>query len=249
MNILDWQKIIDLIPFAVIISIIVFLVRFFGKVISDQVPFADNRTWHEDLSGISFFSHQILSPVILILIAYSRGCRFWLFPKEDWLLLVVGFLAFISLNIVLKKTLSFLKDNDFDEGNLFSCLTNFFSYNDEKKGNGDKMIFYKYLVFPIISLCMMVIALFLYFWGQYYHLVGVLLYLFLHLTAFALLSSLIRRNIMLADIRFINKSQNTIKNCRVLKVNDDNVKIYKDKKVIILNKVLILSIELFNKRK
>lgn len=246
----NWQYLITLIPIAVIISIIVFLVKFFGKVISDQVPFADSRSWHEELNGVLFFSNQILSPVILILIVYSRGWRFWLFPKEDWLLLVVGILTFISLSIASKKSISFLKDNDFDDGNYLSCLKNSFGSNDDKKiGNGDQMVYYKYLVFPLISLCIMIITLFFYFWGQYYHSISALLYLFFHLTAFALLLSLIKRNIMLADIKFTDKSHKMIKNGRVLKINDDNIKIYKDKKVIILNKALIASIEVFDKKK
>ena len=241
-NMFNFQELIQLIPIAVIISIIVFLVRFFGKAISDQVPFADDRKWHEELSGIMFFSNYILSPIILVGILYLRGFRFWLFPKEDLFILLTSLVVFISLSITSRKSIAFLKDNKFTEGNYLESLKKFFK-NNNKKDFGDSMIYYRFLFFPIVSLGIIYLLVLFYRLGSYYHLLIALIYLFFHLTSFAIFTSLLKRNIFIANIKFIDKSIKSIKKCRVLKVNDDNIRILVKDKVLIVNKDKVLQIE------
>ena len=237
----DFQELVQLIPIAVIISIIVFLVRFFGKAISDQVPFADDRKWHEELSGIMFFSNYILSPIILVGILYLRGFRFWLFPKEDLFIILISLVVFISLSVTSRKSIAFFKDNKFTEGNYLESLKK--SFRNNKKDFGDSMIYYRFLFFPIATLGIIYLLILFYRWGSYYHLLISLIYLFFHLTAFAIFTSLLKRNIFVANIKFVDKSIKPINKCRVLKVNDDNIRILVKDKVLIINKDKVLQIE------
>ena len=62
----NWQNLLSIIPIAVVVSAIVFLVKFFGKVISDQTPFADDRKWLEEISGVKFFTGYVLSPIVWV---------------------------------------------------------------------------------------------------------------------------------------------------------------------------------------
>jgi len=241
-NMFDFQELVQLIPIAVIISIIVFLVRFFGKAISDQVPFADDRKWHEDLSGIMFFSNYILSPITLVAILYLRGFKFWLFPKEDLFIILISLAVFISLSITSRKSTAFLRNNKFTEGNYLELLKKSFR-NNNKKDFGDSMIYYRFLFFPIVSLGIIYLLTLFYQWGSYYYLLIALIYLFFHLTSFAIFTSLLRRNIFVANIKFIDKSIKSINKCRVLKVNDDNIRILYKNKVFIINKSSVLRIE------
>jgi hypothetical protein len=39
---------------TILISVVAFLSRFFGKIIADQRPFSDDRVWDIELSGIFF---------------------------------------------------------------------------------------------------------------------------------------------------------------------------------------------------
>ncbi len=237
----NFQELVQLIPIAVIISIIVFLVRFFGKAISDQVPFADDRKWHEELSGIMFFSNYILSPIILVGILYLRGFRFWLFPKEDLFIILISLVVFISLSITSRKSISFLKDSKFTEGNYLESLKK--SFRNNKKDFGDSMIYYRFLFFPIVTLGIIYLLILFYRWESYYHLLISLIYLFFHLTSFAIFTSLLKRNIFVANIKFIDKSIKPINKCRILKVNNDNIRILVKSKVLIVNKDKVLQIE------
>lgn len=238
----NFQELVQLIPIAVIISIIVFLVRFFGKAISDQVPFADDRKWHEELSGIMFFSNYILSPIILVGILYLRGFRFWQFPKEDLFIILISLLVFISLSITSRKSIAFFIDNKFTEGNYLEFLKKYFT-NNSKIDLGDLMIYYRVLFFPIVSLGIIYLLILFYQWNSYYHLLISLIYLFFHLTSFAIFTSLLKRNIFIANIKFIDKSIKSINKCRVLKVNNDNIRVLVKNRVLVINKDKVLQIE------
>ncbi len=243
----EWQNFIALIPIAVVVSIIVFLVRFFGKAISDQAPFADNRQWSEEISGVRFFTYHILSPLVWVFLLYSGGLKFWLFPKENMLLFLISVVCTAASFIVSKKALDFFSNEDFDEGNILSFLKKGFnSKKDYKLNKGDWFIILKYLS-SLISFSILISLLFFYKWEAYYYILIGIIYLFSYLTFFAILQSLSRRNILLASIKFIDNNQPDIEECRILKVNDDNVRIKTEKGVSIINKSLIFKIDVIHK--
>lgn len=245
MDILNFQNLLKIIPIAAILSVAYFLVKFFGKAYSDQVPFVDNRSWHEEISGIFFFSGQVLSPAILVLLIYSKGWEFWKLLKEDWILLGISILIFISSCIISKKSKVFFKEDDFYEGNQASFLKKISKSNEDIKfDDGDKMILLRFIFLPLVTIILMYGISWLYELNAYYHLSSAVIYLFLYLTSFALLLSLIKRHIFKANIYFINSTEEEIRDCRVIKVNDDNVKIRtSDGKFIIINKNSIFKIE------
>jgi len=249
MNTSNFLSLITIVPIAVILSIVFFLIKFFGKAYSDQVPFADNRSWHEELFGISFFSYYILSPAILMLIIYSSGWKFWSFPPEDWLLLAIGFLAFISLTVASNKAKIFFEDDNFYEGDYISTLKKSLNTkNDVKADNGDQIVLYRFFIFPVITLLIMYGMSLLFRLEAYYFLFSAVIYLFFHLTSFALLLSLIKRNILRANINFVDNQKETIKNCRIIKINNDNVKIKtEDNRFFLLSKTIISDIEFIKK--
>lgn len=244
MDILNYQNLTTIIPISVILSLTYFLIKFFGKAYSDQVPFADNRSWHEELFGISFFSSQVLSPAISVLLLFSKGSEFWHFKKEDWILLGVSALLFISSLIISKKSNKFFSDDNFYEGNYFSSLKKISNPDNKEINDSDKIALLKTLFFPSITILIMWSVLVLCRLGAYYHLIGALIVLFFYLTTLALMFSLVKRHILKANIYFISKEEEKIEKCRVIKVNNDNVKVRTDDgKFIIINKACILKIE------
>ena len=62
---MDWSSFIQFIPAAVILSVIVFFVRFFGKAVADQIPYADNRDWSIEFSGLWFFIDFLFPPILI----------------------------------------------------------------------------------------------------------------------------------------------------------------------------------------
>jgi hypothetical protein len=244
MNILNINNIINVVPVAVILSVVFFLVKFFGKAYSDQVPFADDRSWHEELFGISFFSSQVLSPAISVLLLFSKGWKFWQFLKEDWLLLGISTLVFVSSIIISNKSKKFFNDDNFYEGNYFLSLKKMSDSDNKKIDDSDKTALLRTLFFPLITILIMLGTLSLYRWGAYYHLIGAIIVLFFYLTTLALMFSLMKRHILKANIHFINAREEIIKKCRVIKVNNDNVKVKtEDGQFVIINKACILKIE------
>lgn len=240
----DWQNFVALIPITVVVSIVVFLIRFFGRVVADLTPFADDRRWLEDLTGIRFFTTYILSPIVWIFLFSSNGLRFWLFSKENFWLLIISFVNIIVLWVISKKALDFFSDENFDEGNILTFakkVTNF--KNNTPLNNGDWLIILKYLFLYLVSLFILVILWYFYKWHAYYHVFIGIMYLFSHFTLFAVLLSLSRRNILLANIKFIDSNLPDIKSCRILKVNNDNVRIKTDDGVSVINKSLIFRID------
>jgi len=248
MNTLTWQQLINFIPIAVIVSIIVFLVKFFGKASADQVPFVDNRSWHEELFGIEFFATRFASPLIFIFILYSRHWNPLKFTSEDLWLFVFGFISVIMLSFASKNSINFFKDDNFDDGNIFSFVKRLFNNkNVEKFNQGEKLLVLKHFVFPLVAYFMMVMLVLFYEWGSYYHLLIAIIYFLFFLLSFALLLSLKKRNILRADIKFVNDREDEIKDCRVLKINEDNIKVkITNNKVLILNKSTVSRIEVIN---
>lgn len=243
----NFYELIQLIPVAVIISVIIFLVKFFGKAYSDQVPFADDRSWHEELFGIFFFFGQILSPAILVLLLFSKGWKFWHFLREDWVLFGISVLVLIASTIVNNKSKKFFSDNNFFEGNYLLSLEKISKPDNKNIDDSDKTALLKTLFFPLVTILIMCGVLLLYRWMAYYHLVSSIFILFFYFTALALIFSLMKRHILKADIYFIDKREKAIKCCRVIKVNNDNVKIKtKDGKFLIINKASVFKMEFIN---
>lgn len=244
----NWQNFIALIPIAVVLSIIVFLVRFFGKAIADQAPFADNRTWLEEISGVRFFTFHILSPLVWVFLIYSGGIKFWLFSKENLVLFIVSIICTLASFVISKKALDFFSNEDFDDGDMISFFKKAFNLKKDIKFNaGDWFIILKYLS-SLISFGILIALLYFYIWGAYYYIFIGVIYLFSYFTFFAILQSLSRRNILLADIKFISDNYVDIKRCRILKINDDSIRIKTNEGVSIISKSLIFKIDVINKK-
>lgn len=247
MDIIYFPDILKIVPIAVILSVAYFLIKFFGKAYSDQVPFADDRSWHEELFGIFFFSGQVLSPAISVLLLFSKGWKFWHFLREDWVLLGISTLVFIASTIISNRSKKFFDDDSFYEGSYLLSLKKISNPDNKNIDDSDKTALLKTLFFPLVTILIMWCVLLLYKWTAYYHLVSAVFILFFYFTMLALMFSLMKRHILKADIYFINKQEKVIRSCRVIKVNNDNVKIKtKDGRFVIINKSSILKMEFKN---
>lgn len=61
---IDYTNILNYITPAVAIATFIYLVKFFGKVIADQHPLVDDRSWHIEISGLYFTLSVLMSAVI-----------------------------------------------------------------------------------------------------------------------------------------------------------------------------------------
>lgn len=229
---LDLSNLLLLLPPAIILSVLYFLINLFGKVIADPTPFADDRKWKREIAGVSFFLNHIITPIagtfflyrlIIALTSYNVFKFFWDLFLQFILLVIVSIIIF-SFVFIGKKMEDFIyKNKAVADGKYYILQNSLFS------------LFTTLIIFLIVLL---------YNWGEYLYMMLAVIYLFLHLLGFAIFLSLKSENIGIVDIYFINSSgEQPIKECRLLKVNDDNVKIIKDNVGMIINKSQILRIE------
>lgn len=237
MNVLYWQQLVNFIPIAVIISAIVFLVKFFGKITSDQVPFADSRSWHEELTGIIFFINWVISPSVFAYILYSEG---WSFEFRIWdVFLFISWILFvINVNFLRKLSKKFFEEDYPYERDMIQIA------NGLKEDSGTRKAFVLCLRYALLLLSPIALMILLFYyinWDvkfHYYFSLGVyILFSFIYV---AILLSLNKKNINFVDIRLNNGE--IINNCRLLKVNQDNVRAKVNGNLCIINKNEVLSI-------
>lgn len=210
-----------LIPSAVILSVFAFLINFFGKAITDQTPFADDRKWNRELNGLLFFVFHILVILSGVLIFISSGFNLFRFTSSDWMLLLIVIIVILTTEFTKKKAVDFfLRD----------------------KSINDKDYIWYIRIFTVLTFIIILLLISYYNWKEHLYIVPSLGLLLVHLLDFALITSLRKENIGIADIYFID-GKKPIKDCRVLKVNDDNIRIRKGKFSMIINKSQIFKIE------
>lgn len=215
----------NFLPPAIFVTIVVFLVKFFGKAVSDQKPFADDRDWQRDLDGVNFFARNIFSPIVGLLIFQSKNFNPFKFTRYDFLLFTLAIVVTFSLQIIVKRIKVFLK-------------------SDKLKENVGEIVLTKSAL-SIVTLGIIFLLMKFYNWGMYFYVLAGAVYLFIYLIGIAVYESLKVSNILLANIYF-SDGQPELKKCRVMKINEDNVRITVNRKPVILNKSLISRIEIIN---
>lgn len=221
-----------LLPPAVIVSILAFLIYLFGKVTTVYSPFADDRKLKIEISGVSFILNHIITPAAGIFFIYKLGIA--LINYNIFQFFGNLFLQFILLVIVIIIISSFT---------LIEKRTNDFIYED-KAITGDKYYSLQNILFYLFTMFMISLIILLNKQEEFLYAILVIMYLFIHLLGLAIFLSLKNENISITNIYFITSSgEKPIKECRILKVNDDNVRIIKNNIAMIINKSQILRIE------
>lgn len=237
MGVINLQNILTLIPAAAIIASVVFLVKFFGKITSDQVPFADSRSWHEELTGITFFINWVISPSVFAYILYSEG---WSFKFKIWdVLLFVAWLVFVNnVNFLRKLNIKFFKEDCSFEDDMVKIIS---VLKDDSQVGKSLFLYLRYAILLLTPIALTILLFYYINWRvspHYYFSLGVyILFSFIYV---AILLSLSKKNINFVNIIFNNG--NEILDCRLLKVNKDNIRVRINDRACIINKNEVLSI-------
>ena len=194
----NWEILTSLIPPAIVVTFMVFCVKFFGKAVSDQKPFADDRDWQRELDGVNFFTRNILSPIIGVLIFRSKNFNPFLFTKYDFLLILLSLVVIATLLVVNKQAHKFLKNNKLDD--------------DKMKASFNRSIL------SLISFGIILLLIQFFSKEMYFYFISGSIYFIIYLVAVAIYESLKNENIFIANIYFIDKTK--MNNCRIMKIND-----------------------------
>lgn len=249
---MDLSGAIQLITPAVLISVFVFLVKFFGKVQADEVPFADDRGWHEEVSGIMFiYKYCVANFFSLILIAVFVGCRPWL-NNGFWMWTSGIILFYIPFHLVCRASTYLFKMD------IFAKIA-----NDEKLISGLKKAKYPDIEFftntflwfqkkysgkisetelSVVAAFSLFFSLVIFFSGNIVYAVLIGFVLFIIFFFIAVTDSLLKVKKIVADI--VLKNGEILEDCTVLKINKDNIKYKYQEQFYILNKDSFLKLKI-----
>lgn len=235
MNPVDYSPLLNLIPPAVGIAILAYLTRFFGKIITDQNPFADSREWEVELAGTNFMINLSIGVVGI------AAALYWLpWNVNKWWEHMIVMLILSVISAI------FLFGNSALSGE-------FFKLGQEKveKLSEDKRWLHdialkvgRYIPLTIPPIFLFYIATIEYLSGNILWIIviwSIVFYTLIQMAYNFSLRKLKRRTGV--DIYFIDGSE-PIKNVIILKVNPDNVRLRTNEhRVLIINKSLIAKID------
>ena len=223
------QNLSQFIPPAIILSVVVFLIHFFGKIISDSKPFADNRRWDIELSGIMFFVNHVVFCGIL---GWAIAMRFNLFGHWINLIIVLVISAWLLLSSFLltesnyQVQVPFLKLLQIISGMKNEGWKNFL----EKLKKIDR-----FTPLWVCSIIFMYILVSEYKHGNLLWFSVLIVQIFISYIILALNYSQRTYRPLLVNIYLIGEIE-PLKDVLLLKANDDNLRLRQNNKVIILNK-------------
>ena len=229
------QNWVSLIPPAIVISAVAYFVRFLGRVIADQKPFADDRNWVIELSGI-FFIFAFIIPIILGIIG---GLYLGDLGAGHWIRLLITFSVTSWLVIVIQVFTE--KLYDIPQPNIRYFLK--FTENKEPKIFIDKFI--KSLRFIRLDFLVLILVYIItreYLLNNFWWIIVFSFQTIFNFILIALTYSLSVTKLLKVTIYFIG-STHPLSKVLLLKVNEDNIRIRDKNKVVILNKDQILKIE------
>lgn len=235
-----YQKLAYLLPPAFLLAAIAYLVRFFGKVITDQKPFSDERNWEIEISGIKFFINLVLFYGILGSIMALHCGNFGLGPWSMFIItsICVGWLWFIG-GLLVERVYKI----------KFPFLRLFVMGSKNMQEDSEKLKEYILRVSRFIPLSFFSI-IFSYALTISYQtnnpgwIAIIAINIFLGFFFMALVYSLYDLRLPQVDISFTD-GKDTIYDSTLLKVNDTNIRLKKDGQVIIVNWSQVKKIDYF----
>jgi hypothetical protein len=233
----------NLITPAILISLLVFMVKFFGRAVSDQKPFTDDRKWEADISGVFFLVNRVLIPIVIVMMYVEKIAYFWPlnvfwdnlrnfknpFIVNDLYLFIFFVIYFVVFAVFSSRLLSFAE------------------IKTERNAKINWNIFYKEITINffigLIPIAIIVFLYVVYLTKDLVYFAYSLLLSFVSFFGLAAVESLVKKNIVRANIYFVDSKIAPIKGCRVVRENSDNVRVIDNKKELIINKSQIFKVE------
>lgn len=229
-------KLIEIITPAVVLAVLAYLTNFFGKVITDQQPFIDDRKWHIQIAGGIFMINIIIGGTLGTWLANTIP-----FGIGHWWLHLTTFLVFGAIGSAL------LFYNVKTSNEIYNIKKNSFEKLDDKLQG--LLSFYatigKYIPIGVLPIVVFYFCTLEFYSQNIYWIIITFSLGFIMLIWSAFGYSLRKiEGIVPVTIHLIDETQNPITPARILKVNDDNIRLRVNNKIIILNKDEVLKIEM-----
>jgi hypothetical protein len=231
------QKVIELLPPAIIVSAAVYLVRFFGKIIVDQSAFQDDRNWGIEVAGLLFFVNLVVVPGALAFALVHYVGALWM---GHWMhFLGVSILTawlIITTTLLLEKTYQIKLP-------LVPMLVRMPEDSEDYQAFKRAMLKAdKYNPLWLIALLLSYLAILEYQSGSIVWTIFIGGEIFFCFIFMAINYSLRTQRLAKADIYTLGNPE-PMRDVTLLKINDDNVRFRDGDTVVLFNKSQILKIE------
>jgi MFS family permease len=221
---------------AIIIAALAYLVRLFGKIASDQKAFSDDRDWEIELSGLFFFLNFIVAPGV---IGYAAAHYLGSFGAGHW---IHFFIVSILGGWILVTTL-FLFEKiyqvKFPNVGFFKQMKDPTFRKLVEIGVGLNMMTPQW----ILSIIFIYVGTLEYQSGSILWFVFIgstILFNFIFMAANGPLKGV---KLSKVDV-YLTGDQGVMRDLTLLKMNDNNVRLRDNDKVIILNRAQVLKVEM-----
>ncbi len=233
---------------AIVLTVLAFLAKFFGKIITDQKPFADERGWDIELNGFNFMLGLIFNGSIGVALALA-----WPWISISWFshAVILFFVFFIGGSLLFADIKMGNKiydiphpDAENKEREFLAKYPKIANYYNDTKSSFEWLI--KIGTLAPVWLIQIIIPYLVaqeYFKQNVFWFIVILSQAFLAIIFLALKYSLQKTKLQKADIYFAN-SQTPLTGATLLKVNDDNIRVRINDKIMILNKSQVEKIEI-----
>jgi MFS family permease len=234
---MEYATLSGLLTPAVIIAALAYLVHLFGKIISDQKPFSDDRDWEIEFSGLFFFLNYIVAPGV---VGYVAARYIGPLGAGHWIhFLLVSFLGgwiLITTLFLLEK----IYQIKLPDASLF------------KKAKKDPLLqkFLEAMVgLNLLTPPWLLSIVFIYVGVLEYQSGNILWFIFIGATLLFNFMFMASNNTLRTnrppkvDISLISNME-PMRDLILLKINNDNIRLRDGGKIIILNKAQVLKIDL-----
>ncbi len=223
--------------FSTIFYVFGMFLRYVKHDISDQQPFTYNRRWHTQLAGNLFVINILFGSTIGIYLANTLSFRL-----NDWYDQAI---VFVALSVV-GTTLIF---NNLRENSRLYNYRKAINAEIDKKLHGLSSWYASIGDYMIPAMMPIVVSYFMtleYFSSNKYLIVitGIISFCILLFSAFQHSLRELEKTAAPVDIYFIDKEQEVIREAKILKVTDDNIRIRVADSILIINKSEVLKIEM-----
>jgi hypothetical protein len=221
---------------AISLAVLAYLTNFFGQIIADQYAFTDDRKWHIQIAGSWFMLNIIVGGTLGVWLANTLPIG-----RGHWWLHLVTFIVFSLIGSAL------IFFNARTSNKIFNIKTEQFKKIDGKYSG--LASFYasmgKYIPVGILPIAVFYFDT-LEFYSQNIYWIILFFSFGLMMFAWSALGSSFKQveDTAPVTIYFVDKTRDPVTPARILKVNEDNIRLRVENKIVILNKGEVLKIEM-----
>ena len=235
---MDPNKLLWIIPPTIALGILWYFIKLLGKMIDDYNAYSDDRAYSCELTGLTFFINYIIYPSIFTVLTIYFLVHYNLISfMPQWVLTWIPPLSIFVIYAVYSIKIKFVALNFFDreeEVNLYDFIFGVMDLLIKDWGTNCKKFFFKsvkhdkiwiYVLFTLGGLN--------YFSNSWIIYPFTYLFIFLSLLIIPSNHAMIRHKLLKANL--IIKGAENINDCKIIRVNDDCIRLKKDNKITPFN--------------